>query len=153
MNPRGLLAPLLGALLLATGCQHGKGARPTTPEGHVRAVLGQQVADWNAGSIDGFMRGYARTAGTRFASGGEVTRGWQTVLDRYVKRYGDRAAMGRLAFSDVEVTELSPTSALVFGHWRLEREKDRPEGLFTLLFLLTPDGWRIVHDHTSSATP
>jgi ketosteroid isomerase-like protein len=99
------------------------------------------------------MGGYAKSGTTRFASGGDITRGWQTVFDRYVKRYGDRAAMGRLTFTELEITVLAPDRAEVFGHWRLDREKDTPHGLFTLLMHKTADGWRVVHDHTSSATP
>ena len=116
-------------------------------------MLDHQVMDWNAGDIAGFMRGYAKSDTTRFASGGEITRGWQTVFARYLKRYGDRAAMGRLTFTELEITVLAPDRAEVFGHWRLDREEDTPHGLFTLLMRKTPDGWRGVHDHTSSATP
>ena len=140
------------ALLLA-GCQTAPAHLPPASDAEIRAVLDQQAADWNAGSIAGFMRGYAPSDTTRFASGGEVMRGWQTVFDRYVKRYGDRATMGQLTFSAVEITVLSPAQALVFGHWRLDRKKATPQGLFTLLFRKTPEGWHIVHDHTSAATP
>jgi ketosteroid isomerase-like protein len=49
------------------------------------------------------------------------------------------------------VSALADDAALVFGRWRLQREKDEPSGLFTLVFRKTPAGWRIVHDHTSSA--
>ena len=98
------------------------------------------------------MRGYAKTATTRFASGGDIRLGWQTVFDRYQTTYGNRAAMGTLTFSDIDITAVSADTALVFGHWRLEREKDKLSGLFTLLFRKTNDGWRIVHDHTSAAT-
>ena len=123
---------------------------PGTAEHSIRAVLAQQARDWNDGSIERFMRGYAKRADIRFASGGEVQRGWQPLFDRYVKKYGDRAAMGRLTFSDVEVTVLSSDAAVVLGRWRLQREKDEPSGLFTLIFRKFPEGWRVVHDHTSS---
>jgi len=42
---------------------------------------------------------------------------------------------------------------VVLGRWRLERAKDRPHGRFTLIFKRLPEGWRIVHDHTSAARP
>ena len=116
----------------------------------VRAVLDQQVKDWNAGSIEKFMHGYAQSDTTRFASGGEVRQGWQTVLDRYKKNYPDKAAMGKLTFSDLDISVAGDDAALAFGHWRLEREKDELSGLFTLFFRKTNDGWRIVHDHTSA---
>lgn len=75
------------------------------------------------------------------------------MLARYTQRYADRAAMGRLAFEDIRITPLAPDAALVFGRWKLQRANDAPSGLFTLIFRRTPDGWRIVHDHTSSSTP
>jgi len=122
-------------------------------EAEIRAVLQDQVAAWNQADLAGFMEGYAQLASTRFASGGTATVGWQPVLDRYRQRYTNAAAMGHLIFFEVKVDVLSPDSALVFGNWLLERSGSTPTGLFSLLFRLRPEGWRIVHDHTSSATP
>jgi ketosteroid isomerase-like protein len=144
-----VLACVLSATLL-TGCR-SLAPPAESAEVAIRAVLDQQARDWNEGSIERFMQGYAKRDDLRFASGGEVQRGWQPVFDRYLKKYGDRAAMGRLTFSDVEVTMLSTDAALVLGRWRLQRERDEPSGLFTLVFRKQPEGWRIVHDHTSAA--
>lgn len=148
--PRSLLGLSLGWLVLA-GCATGPAAASGDAAGAIRAVLEQQARDWNDGSIERFMRGYARREDIRFVSGGEVQRGWQPVFDRYVKKYGDRAAMGRLTFSDLEITPLSADAAVVLGRWRLQRAQDEPSGLFTLVFQRFPEGWRIVHDHTSAA--
>src|SRR5213082_3217090 len=119
----------------------------------VRAILSTQQEAWNHGDIDGFMKGYARAETTVFVSGDEVTRGWQTVRDRYLKKYGDRAKMGTLTFSDLEIEQLGPDSAVALGRWALKRANDSPHGRFTLILRKTPDGWRIVHDHTSAAPP
>jgi ketosteroid isomerase-like protein len=119
----------------------------------IRAVLRAQQEAWNRGDIDGFMNGYARAETTVFVSGDEVMRGWQTVRDRYLKKYSDRAKMGTLAFSDLEIEPLGPDSALALGRWELKRATDNPHGRFTLIFRKMPDGWRIVHDHTSVAAP
>ena len=120
-------------------------------EGAIKQVLADQSAAWDRGDIDAFMAGYAKTPDLRFASGGTITKGWQETLARYKKRYADRAAMGTLTFSDLDVTILAPDAALVFGRWRLKNDKGEPNGLFTLLFRKTGEGWRIVADHTSSA--
>ena len=56
----------------------------------IRAVMSAQVAAWNRGDIDGFMDGYARSSATEFVSGDKLTRGWQTVRDRYKKKYDSR---------------------------------------------------------------
>jgi ketosteroid isomerase-like protein len=97
------------------------------------------------------MDGYARSADTVFVSGDTVTRGWQTVLDRYRKRYDSRAKMGTLTFSDLEITVLDNDAVLALGRWHLQRASDEPHGRFTLIFRRTRPGWRIVHDHSSAA--
>ena len=120
-------------------------------EAEIRAVMSAQVAAWNRGDIDGFMSGYARSAATEFIAGDKLTRGWQTVRDRYKKKYNSRDMMGRLVFSELKITRLSSGAALVIGRWKLTRKNDQPHGRFTLLFRRTSDGWRIAHDHTSAA--
>lgn len=117
----------------------------------IKQVLATQAAAWNRGDIDAFMAGYAKLPGLRFASGGTVTYGWQETLDRYKQHYPDRAAMGTLTFTDVDVSVLALDAAVVFGRWRLHTEKGEPNGLFTLLFRKMDDRWRIVADHTSAA--
>ena len=119
----------------------------------ISAVLHAQQEAWNRGDIDGFMNGYARAETTVFVSGDEVMRGWETVRDRYLKKYSDRAKMGTLTFSDLEIEQLGPDSAVALGRWELKRATDSPHGRFTLILRKTPDGWRIVHDHTSAAAP
>lgn len=116
----------------------------------IRAVLDAQVAAWNRGDLEGYMDGYERSPHIVFISGDRLTRGWKTVLERYKRSYDTREKMGVLKFSDVEITFLSKDAALVFGRWQL-RTKNEPHGRFTLLFKKTKPGWRIVHDHTSSA--
>ena len=88
---------------------------------------------------------------TVFVSGDNVTRGWKTVLERYKKNYDTPEKMGKLTFSDLEMNMLSKDTAVVIGKWLLKRSNDEPHGRFTLIFKKTGHGWRIIHDHTSSA--
>ena len=115
----------------------------------VRAVLDTQVEAWNRGDVDAFMQGYWKSEQTEFVGSNGLLRGWQAVLERYRQAYPDRHAMGTLTFSDLEINLLGPEAALVVGRWRLEREHDRPDGVFTLVLRRFPEGWRIIHDHTS----
>jgi ketosteroid isomerase-like protein len=133
----------------------------TTPnaksEAAIRAVLDAQAAAWNRGDVAEYMDGYDRSPNTEFVSGDTITRGWQQVLDRYKQRYNTPEKMGFLTFSDLKITILSKDAAMALGRWRLQRlvspslRTDEPHGTFTLLFRKTRVGWRIVHDHTSSA--
>ena len=118
----------------------------------VRAVLDAQRDAWNRGDIAGYMDGYSHSADITFLSGDSLTRGWQTVHDRYQKNYSSREQMGTLTFSDLETTILSSSMVMVIGRWHLQRSNDQPHGRFTLIFRNTKQGWRILHDHTSSAS-
>ncbi|MGH9905305.1 MAG: YybH family protein [Pyrinomonadaceae bacterium] len=117
----------------------------------VKAVLEAQRDAWNRGDLAGYMNGYHRSPGIVFISGDNLTRGWQTVFDRYQKNYDSREKMGTLTFSDLETTVYSNDLVVMNGRWHLQRAKDEPHGRFTLIFRLTRQGWKIVQDHTSSA--
>jgi uncharacterized protein (TIGR02246 family) len=139
------------ALMLLAALTSVSAAEARGAEAEIRAVMKGQVAAWNRGDIEGFMDGYARSDATEFVSGDRVTRGWQTVRDRYKKKYDSREKMGRLTFSAIKISPLSSETALVLGRWKLTQKTSKPQGFFTLVFRRTPAGWRIVHDHTSTA--
>lgn len=117
----------------------------------IKKVLAEQENAWNRGDIEGFMSGYFQNDSLRFASGGHVTFGWKATLERYQKGYPDQTSMGTLTFSNIDVDLLSHDVAMVFGKWELQITDDHPWGLFTLIFRKTDKGWKIIHDHTSSA--
>jgi len=145
---------LLPALLLPLA---GGASAPAAPERAdddaekaVRKVLSDQQDAWNKGDLEGFMAGYWSSDDLSFFSGPDATRGWKATLERYRKRYqGDGKEMGKLTFSEIDVTVLGPDAVLVRGHWKVKMSKDEPSGLFTLVFKRFTDGWRIIHDHTS----
>ena len=120
-------------------------------ESQLLAVITDQQFAWNSGDIDGFMSAYWASPELRFASGGTVTYGWQETRDRYHARYSNRALMGQLVFDNLEFSPLSDDAAIVHGRWALERETDRPWGLFTLVFNQIDGRWKIVSDTTTSA--
>src|SRR2546423_13237104 len=143
-----VLAVLFSCAMARSSFETGQ----SNDESAIRAVLEAQAAAWNRGDIEGYMNGYDRSPNTEFVGGDSITRGWQEVLDRYKKRYDTREKMGTLTFSDLEITMFSRDAALVLGRWRLKRANDEPHGTFTLLFRKRKAGWRIVHDHSSSAS-
>ena len=146
-----LLLVVLLLMILVLSCQQTAQTDREKIEKEIAAVLYDQVKYWNEGDIEKYMAGYHRSDSLRFASGGKVSYGWETTLERYKSGYPDRVAMGILTFSDIDITIISKDAALVFGKWELQKVDENPWGLFTLVFRKTEDGWRIVHDHTSSA--
>jgi ketosteroid isomerase-like protein len=119
----------------------------------VEQVLLRQQEAWNHHDLDGFMSGYWNSPELTFFSGAQKTAGWQSTLERYRKNYqSEGQEMGKLEFSDLNIQELAPDGAFVRGAWHLTRADGKtPHGLFTLIFRRFPDGWKIVHDHTSAA--
>lgn len=116
-------------------------------------VLHRQVDAWNQGDIAGFMDTYWNSEQLTFSSGGETERGWQATIQRYRTRYPDKQTMGHLTFSNLEVTRLGDSAALVIGNWQLQRDHDSPRGKFSIVLRHMDDKWLIIHDHSSSLQP
>ncbi len=156
MNPPAfhrLFTLFLFAALLSPLRTSAQQSTESTTLNAIRAVLDSQSTAWNNGDIDGYMRGYWQSDSLLFTSGGNMERGWRAARDKYKQSYSTRAKMGVLTFSGIEIHLLSGESAWIFGHWMLKRQNDRPHGVFTLVMRRFPDGWKIVHDHTSAEIP
>lgn len=120
----------------------------------IKHLLVSQVEAWNHGQLEAFMQGYWQSPDLTFFSGATVTKGWEPTLQRYRQRYqSEGKEMGKLVFQDLSIDLLSRRSAVVTGRWQLTMSDGKqPHGLFTLVFKrMAPEGWRIVHDHTSAA--
>jgi beta-aspartyl-peptidase (threonine type) len=127
---------------------------PAEAKKAIQAVLDAQQAAWNKGDLEGFMAGYWKSEKLTFYSGKDVKQGWQATFDRYKARYqAPGSEMGKLTFSDESIDVVGAETAIVRGRWKLDRKADTLEGLYTLLMRKFPEGWRIVHDHTSGTDP
>ena len=124
-------------------------ASPEHDRAAITKILDEQQSTWNSGDVISFMKGYWNSPEVTFAGSAGIARGWESVLARYKREYPDQAAMGQVNFSNVEVRFLGPDAALVLGQWHLRRSSGDIGGVFSLVFQQLPEGWRIVHDHTS----
>ena len=116
----------------------------------VKLVLAQEKA-WNAGDITGYVKGYKDSPDTLFVWR-QISHGFKQILEDYEHNYPDRASMGTLTFSELEVHSMSDTYAACIGKYHLERSKKdggSADGLFSLVLEKTADGWKIVLDHTT----
>jgi uncharacterized protein (TIGR02246 family) len=150
---------LLGTLLALTGLA-GAGpivAASADDAAAIRQVLHQQQAAWNHGDVADFMRGYKDVPDTTFV-GSTVRKGYREILDSYRKHYATRQQMGQLTFSELDVRLLPGANgevryAAVTGHFHLDRtahgEAAQDDGVFSLLWEKTAEGWKIILDHSS----
>jgi beta-aspartyl-peptidase (threonine type) len=118
----------------------------------IEKVLHKQQEAWNKHDLEGFMAGYWNSPELTFFSGAKEYDGWHAAMDRYLAKYGSPGhEMGKLEFSGLRVVVLGQEAAFVRGTWKLTMaDGKKPGGLFTLVFRKFPEGWKIVHDHTSA---
>lgn len=143
--------PAVFLLVLSVAC-----AATETPGSNavndVRSVWTAQVEAWNRGDLDSFMAGYWRSPDLVFFSNGTETRGWQATLDRYRTRYqSEGKQMGTLDFPELDILTLGPDAAMARGRWRVKMpDGNESSGMTSVIFRRLPEGWRIVHDHSSA---
>ncbi|TAE17200.1 MAG: nuclear transport factor 2 family protein [Bacteroidetes bacterium] len=115
----------------------------------IREVMRLQENAWNKGDLQGFMLGYWNSPELLFIGSRGATYGWETTLQNYQRSYPNTDAMGKLAFEILKVEITGKDSAWVVGKWALQREKDRPNGHFLLVWRKIKGKWLIVADHSS----
>jgi ketosteroid isomerase-like protein len=139
------------AILFVVACSSGHSFQPEDRTA-ITAVLETQQAAWNRGDLTAYMDGYAKIDNLIFTSGAKVRKGWQAAFDAYQKRYGkDPSSMGKLDFAITQIDPVGADGAVVLGTWKLDGP-NAGAGVFSLVWERRPEGWRIVHDHTSAET-
>lgn len=148
---------LLFLLVCASAIATAQSLNQSPDDSAIRAVLAAQAAAWNRADIPAFMQAYEDSPDTTFL-GSAVRKGYGPILERYRAAYANAAQMGTLTFSNLEI-RLLPSScgaieyAVVTGSFHLERtETDtatKNDGIFSLLWRKTPQGWKIILDHSS----
>jgi ketosteroid isomerase-like protein len=146
----GITAVLLLGVVAVSGIPGPRADSREADRAKITAVLTAQQSAWNRGDVDSFIVGYWESPELTFSGSSGIARGFEGVRQRYKKNYPDRAAMGELAFSELEFRFLGADAALVLGHWHLQREKGDIGGVFSLVWQRFPEGWKIIHDHTST---
>lgn len=112
-------------------------------------VLEKQRLAWNNGDLLGYMNGYWHSDSLVFIGKRGPQYGWQKTYDNYLKSYPDKAAMGELHFTLLKIECIDKKNAFVMGKWLLKREKDEPQGYFTLRLRKINGEWKVVYDHSS----
>ncbi|NUO71405.1 MAG: nuclear transport factor 2 family protein [Frateuria sp.] len=144
-------------LLLACAAGPLRAAGAADEAAAIRQVMAAQQAAWNRADIDAFMRGYKDAPDTTFV-GRSVRKGYRAILESYRRHYAGTAQMGRLTFSDIDVRLLPGAGgevryAAVTGRFHLDRtahgEVAQDDGVYSLLWEKTAQGWKIILDHSS----
>src|SRR4051812_24422600 len=122
MNGKTAAAVVVAALVgLAVGAHWSSQEAEPGPDAEGTALLEAQAAAWNAGDLDGFMKGYWESEELTYHSPKGVLKGYDTLRKHYQEAYGkDRKGMGKLTFSDLTVRSLGGRRAWARGKWNVE---------------------------------
>lgn len=115
----------------------------------IAQVLESQRLAWNNADLLGYMNGYWHSDSLVFIGKRGPQYGWQKTYDNYLKSYPNKEAMGELHFTLLKVECIDSKNAFVLGKWMLKREKDEPQGYFTLRLKKIKGEWKVVYDHSS----
>lgn len=157
---RGLLASavlLAGVVASVSGCW----IEPVPEEARVddrvdlrttmRAALDSSARAWNRGELEGFLSVYRRDSTTTYVGAGGLVTGYEGIRGRYAPLFEPGAERDSLRFEDFTVREIADGVAVGTARWILHRDgRTVDAGPFTLVLRRFEEGWRIVHDHSSS---
>jgi ketosteroid isomerase-like protein len=121
----------------------------TKDETAIRQMLAAQVAEWNKGNIEGYMKGYWDNDSLLFIGSKGPRYGYKTTLRRYKEAYPDPEHMGKLVSTVTSMQKLSADYYFIVGSWELKRTVGDLAGSYTLLLRKIKGVWVIICDHSS----
>ncbi len=120
----------------------------------VETMLSQSAIAWNDGRLDGFMDDYLESSNTTYIGVSGLIVGYEGIRERYAPLFEPGASRDSLEFTDVRVRRLAAIEAIATARWILSRDGTvTGSGPFTLVLRHTGNGWKIIHDHSSSDPP
>jgi uncharacterized protein (TIGR02246 family) len=142
-------AALLAAFLAALPAAPIAAADWAAEEAEIRQLLADSVLAFNRGDLSGHLTLYDESV--TFMTKDGPRPGVAPIEKAFRETYfRDGKAIQQLRFEQLAVREVTPDSALATARWVLSGDdKTEQSGWFTLAWLRTSAGWRVVHDHSS----
>ena len=123
--------------------------QPATDEAQMLAALNASTDAWNRGSLQGHLAIYDPSVTAMTKQG--PRKGVAPIEEAFSRSYfRDGKPKQQLRTEQVAIRMLSADSALMTGRFVLSGGSEPEQsGWFTLNWIRTPSGWKVVHDHTS----
>jgi ketosteroid isomerase-like protein len=152
MSHRWFLAAML---LTACASPSPSPGPPTMDPGRLlpdfQAQFTNEAAAWNRGDLDTFMSDYAPGDLPTYVAGGHLVRGFDAIRSRYAPSFAPGAQRDSLRIEEMQVRPITDRYVLLTARYILFRGgSTTASGPFTLLMERRPEGWKILHDHSSS---
>ncbi|HET7612967.1 MAG TPA: nuclear transport factor 2 family protein [Gemmatimonadaceae bacterium] len=143
---------IIAAMLVLGGCasqmRSTGGVNYASDAAAIKAVFDTTAAGWNRGELSVYLSAYVDTA-TAMGSNGLVrgVKGIEGQMRAGFWRTGRPLQM--LSYDHLEIRPIGPDQAIATGQYILTGG-GRPDrtGWFSTIWVRTPKGWRMVHDHS-----
>jgi uncharacterized protein (TIGR02246 family) len=147
---RRYLAPVLMAALFACSSQmrSTSGFSPANDAAAIKAIFDTTAAGWNRGELAVYLSAYVDTATTMGSSG--LVRGVRGIEEQMRAGFWRTGRpLQSLSYDHLEIRPIGPDQAIATGQYILTGA-GRPDrtGWFSTIWVRTPQGWRMVHDHS-----
>ena len=125
------------------------GFRSSSDAAAIKAVFDTTAAGWNRGELSVYLSAYVDSATAMGSTG--LVRGVSGIEGQM---RGGFWRTGRplqsLSYDNLEIRPIGPDQAVATGRYILTGA-GRPDrtGWFTTVWVRTPRGWRMMHDHSS----
>ena len=141
------------AIVAAIGCagqiHSGSGFQSTADAAAIKAVFDTTAAGWNRGELPVYLSAYVDSATAMGSTG--LVRGVSGIEGQMKAGFWRTGRpLQSLSYDHLEIRPIGPDQAIATGQYILTGG-GRPNrtGWFTTIWVRTPQGWRMVHDHSS----
>lgn len=148
-----LTSLVLACALAGTGTARAAEPAPSSTwsadEAQIRAAGEASAEAWNRGDLKGHLAIYVNdvTFMTKNGPRPGVDRIEESFAQKYFK---DGRPKQTLSFQEITLRPLGPDAVLETGRFLLTGGGEPEQsGWFTLIWTRTPQGWKVIHDHSS----
>lgn len=123
-------------------------ANAQSKQAAIISAMKESENDWNTGHLENFMKMYVDSSTMMMPTG---PAGYSVIRDLYQNKYfNGKMPKQKLFYDELKVTLLGDNYALLTGKFTLSGN-NLPErsGRYSLVMVLTRNGWKILHDHSS----
>lgn len=143
-----ILATMVAVTACAGQMRSSNGFQPSTDAAAIKAMFDTTAAGWNRGELPIYLSAYVDTATTMGANG--LVRGVQGIEGQMRAGFWRTGRpLQTLSYDHLEIRPIGPDQAIATGQYILTGG-GRPDrtGWFSTIWVRTPKGWRMVHDHS-----
>lgn len=116
----------------------------------VKTALDGQVAAWNSGRLEDAMAYYYNSDDLLWVSRAGIERGYQPILDSYLKDFEDRSKMGTYSYEPLHIESLTSKSVYYVYRWKIELNgKKIMGGVSSQIWKKHDKRWLIFSEHAS----